>query len=169
MWAMRSFINPSIMFPARFAATALGWFFFYSRPASQHPRALAHIRIHAHTSMVIPFRGVTRRWRQYSFAQFPILEKTLFKRPRYFFVIPLRTAWSGEGVAQLVSRRARSISIWSCVWSMNLMVPIVPSGLFMPERVPSNANARCQSYNTVFLKKKKNSRNTFSSTLQTGE
>jgi len=151
---MRSFINPGIMFPARFAATASGGDFSFILT----PRP----NTHAHT--VTPFRGVTRRWRQYSSAQFPILEKTLFKRPHYFFSSSLSRQVGEEGAVQLVLRRARPISIWqSCVWSVNLMDPTIPSGLFMQERVSSNRY--CQSYN-IFLLKNKIFRNIFSSTLQ---
>lgn len=143
-------------------------------PGSRQPRRAmifllfspprSNTRAHARTHMVVPFRGVTRRWRQYSSAQFPILEKTLFKRPRYFFVIPHATGRrGGSGAISFATRTTHLPMTISCVEPVNLMDPIVPSGLFMQERV--SFNTRCQSYN--ILPQNKICQNILSSILQT--
>lgn len=146
MWAMRSFINPSIMFPARFAATASGVIFLLFSPrAPTH----THTRAHTHTQS-LPFCGVTRRWRQYSSAQFPILEKTLFKRPRYFFLL----SPSRRGGSRAISFATRATHLHMTILctagesegigSLGPFRPSYPSGLFMQERVSSDT--RYQSY-----------------------
>lgn len=103
MWAMRRVsLTPASCFPPGSRQPCRrGDFSFILAP---RPNTRAHARAHTISPF---FRGVTRRWRQYSSAQFPILKKILFKRPRYFFVIPHATGRrGGSGAISFATRTA---------------------------------------------------------------
>lgn len=124
MWAMRSFINPGIMFPAVRNATALGRgsesYSFISRCPNIH------------------FRG-----RQCSPAQFPILWQKLSSNAfaiffSFFFPChPSPRRASDEGRAQLVSQRARvrPVSTYdtrACLCVCTCVRPMESDGLDRP-------------------------------------
>lgn len=156
MWAMRGFINPSIMFPGRSAATASGMIFLLFSP-----RAFQHARITSAYTWSFPFAVSLGGGANTRPLNFRYWKKPSSNAPAIFLSSLTRQAGE-EGVAQLVLRRP--ISIWrSVVYSRWIWwIPIVPSGLFMQERV--SFNTRCQSYN--ILPQNKICQNILSSSLQ---